>query len=141
MPATTVAAVATARGGGAGGGTIEYAPPSRVTDLYVTRGCLRRAASAWVTSTPLQRRCVDRCSGVVCSCTGAAPAQSARRVRDATVYAVFFPFPPFASPFVVGQRPAGCSYIALCMQLRGRPSQYLHIRKLDCHTSYGDLIY
>ena len=90
-------AVATTRGGGAGGGgTIEYAPPSRVTDLYVTRGWLRRAASAWVTSTPLQRRCVD-----CCSCTSAA--QSARRVRDAAVYAVFFPFPLLSSWLASGR--------------------------------------
>lgn len=91
----------------------------RVTDLYVTRGCLRAAsAQARMTSTPLlqRRRCAEHCSCIDAARRGSARAT--RSVQPLICACVFFLFPPFASlpSRLVAGRPAGCSCIALHIQ-------------------------
>lgn len=125
--------------GGDGDNGAQWSSTRRVTDLYVTRGCLRRAraASARVTSTRCNDGCVDRCS-----CTGAARRAALRRValhrdsaratRSSQPLLHFFPFPkPFASPAsrLAGGRPDATATRFICNS--GRPLQHFSICELD----------
>lgn len=130
MPTTTAKAAAAAAAA-----VRRSSTRRRVTDLYVTRGCLRRTVPrrhGW----RLFRRNDD--ASQRCSCTDAAGAarrgvaQPARRVRDVAracvLYSSFSSRLSLLPSRLAGDRPDAVASRSACNS--GRPTQRFHARKL-----------
>lgn len=123
----------------------------RVTDLYVTRGCLRRSIPRVDTDDvcSLQRRCVDRCSCIGTIRRDAARPDAAQHsmlhpMHNAfvtVVYAFFpsslFPFSSFPFPSRLSLHPSRLAdgrpdaVASRFMCNTGRPSQHFRTCKFN----------